>query len=210
MTSTSCCGEPLARGRLLHIEHSLCVRPLRDSEVMRSVACPLSRVPDIVCEVAELERLRTRGLRRGDASACLRPLSQSDSNFFSLLGGWGKISVWQTSSSATLDGEERSWVASSEDRVPPSHESRDRFQRFLRPVEERDVTRRTEHATLVDSDSDAPLLRPSEPSALVLDALEEDFLRPAHRRRTRRLCDDGDAQSVTRTRGRFQVLSNEK
>ena len=47
-------------------------------------------------------------------------------------------------------------------------------------------------------DSDAPLMRSSEPSVSLLDALEKDLLRPVRRRRARRVCDSGsDAQSRT-------------
>ena len=62
---------------------------------------------------------------------------------------------------------------------------------------------------LVSNESDVPLVRSREPSVSLLDALEEDLVRPVRRRRARRVCDSGsDVQSV-RTRCRFHVLSSE-
>ena len=59
------------------------------------------------------------------------------------------------------------------------------------------------------NESDEPLVRSREPSVSLLDALEEDLVRPVRRRRARRVCDSGcDVQSV-RTRCRFHVLSSE-
>ena len=72
----------------------------------------------------------------------------------------------------------------------------------------RHVTVDSVPGTVLDS-MDVPWVRSREPSMSLLDALEEDLVRPVRRRRARRVCDSGgDVQSV-RTRCRFHVLSSE-